>query len=74
MRRLRSWWHNENYDQEHMRRFREARPDLDDLPDERVARLAQFQWFAAGEAVREFGRILRVRLPIIDKIFGGDAE
>jgi len=51
--RFKSWWNNENYDREHMRRFREQRHSWDDLPDHIVATSMEFQVFAFGVACRD---------------------
>jgi len=53
------WWHNSNYDREHMRRFYEARPEWADLPPEVVATSMAFQFFAVGEGCREVGKAVR---------------
>ena len=55
---LRSWWRNENYDQEAMAKFYLTHSDWRDEPPEEVAQSFTFQAFAFGEAVREFRREL----------------
>jgi transposase len=55
---LRSWWRNENYDRETMRRFREGRPEWFKVPDGEVARSFTYQVFALSEAVKDLRREL----------------
>jgi transposase len=54
---LRSWWRNENYDRETMRRFREEHPEWL-VSDGEAARSFTYQIFALGEAVKDLRREL----------------
>ena len=64
MSRFKAWWRNENYDREHMRRYRERHPELSDLPDALVATLVGFAWFSLGEAMRDMRDAVVAELPV----------
>ena len=53
------WWRNENYDREHMRLFRESRPEWSEIPDETVAQTINFASFVVDKAFGELRRSIR---------------
>ena len=60
------WWRNENYDPDHLRRFRDDYPGWWDIPDEAVVRSVTFAVAALGYGVGDLVEVVKREIGLND--------